>query len=783
MTEKDLGQIIPDILATATVDNKVGKPAVNVTVEQINEVNRLERKFNFEFVNMKGDKGDTPVKGVDYLTEEEKQQFTTETLSLVTAEGAKQVKAVTDKGAEEVSKVTTEGNKQISLTQAEALKVIEQLKKLVEGNPETSNAQTLSGKTRVEFEQDTEKVREELEEKANDNIILINKFDINSLKIGYFSGTGEILTQEGITTNYSERYIPIKNGTKYVWTKEFYIIGSGIDSQQIVIATYDINKKFLERVFINKLDTNTKTFNSNVAFIRLSFYDCEANKKFMFCENELPKTYIPYIYYLNYDSVYGLEKNINSKIDTNNLLINDETNKKIYTFVDSIYSPNNEWDNVHEQYYGDGKFGLVSNPSYVTYALKIKKITKIYFPEPSKLYCSICIYDNHEYKNGKRYRNTDNENTLPTTTLNAVEVREGEYILVTCHKDYRNFSMCMINYVEALNKELLLHNNHIIQVKKEILDLMPKKWKIKYTESLNFAQARKATIDLYIPINKNYLHFEIIETYRDSETSSNPSNPTSSSNSNVWKIKIASICDNKLNKKFNITANGEWECAIKLKNKEVDDFMGGDAHGDEVKETVVFIINGRPVDITTFTKLTDIDSFKFIQTSSLYKPDDKATLSTRSQFTPVATHGSEHIFTENGVIVNQSVLWHEEVTVVQGYLCMMLNAKDVVDKMYTNADYGVIDLSNKNKYNLEKLNVNKITQYSDSNNKGVIASVTVNRIKGMNDKGTQCYISVGDNGGGIYHKCYLPLFYNMSGEIVQKNTLWECSSKYEYEFG
>ena len=154
MTEKDLGQIIPDILATATVDNKVGEPAVNVTVEQINEVNRLERKFNFEFVNMKGEKGDTPVKGVDYLTEEEKQQFTTETLSLVTAEGTKQVKTVTDKGTEEVSKVTAEGNKQISLTQAEALKVIEQLKKLVEGNPETSNAQTLSGKTRVEFEQD-----------------------------------------------------------------------------------------------------------------------------------------------------------------------------------------------------------------------------------------------------------------------------------------------------------------------------------------------------------------------------------------------------------------------------------------------------------------------------------------------------------------------------------------------------------------------------------------------------------------------------------------------------
>lgn len=183
MTEKDLGQIIPDILATATIDNKVGKPAVNVTVEQINEVNRLERKFNFEFVNMKGEKGDKPVKGVDYLTEEEKQQFTTETLSLVTTEGAKQVKAVTDKGAEEVGKVTAEGNKQISLTQAEALKVIEQLKKLVEGNPATTNALTLSGKTRVEFEQDIEKVSNALNEFKNNLGQHIKDNSISSSKL------------------------------------------------------------------------------------------------------------------------------------------------------------------------------------------------------------------------------------------------------------------------------------------------------------------------------------------------------------------------------------------------------------------------------------------------------------------------------------------------------------------------------------------------------------------------------------------------------------------------
>ena len=152
MTEKDLGQIIPDILATATVDNKVGEPAVNVTVEQINEVNRLERKFNFEFVNMKGEKGDTPVKGVDYLTEEEKQQFTTETLSLVTTEGAKQVKSTTDEGAKQIKTVTDKGTEQVALVSTEGNKVIEQVKKLVGVNPAGGDAVSVGGLTRPEIE-------------------------------------------------------------------------------------------------------------------------------------------------------------------------------------------------------------------------------------------------------------------------------------------------------------------------------------------------------------------------------------------------------------------------------------------------------------------------------------------------------------------------------------------------------------------------------------------------------------------------------------------------------
>ena len=136
MIEQDLGQIIPDITATATIDNTTGTPECNITVEEIEELGKLINKFKFSFLHLKGEKGDKPQKGVDYYTPQEKEQFTTETKALVTGEGSKQV----------------------SLINAETAKVIQQVRDIVAGNEATSNALTLSGKTRAEFEKDTQGV-------------------------------------------------------------------------------------------------------------------------------------------------------------------------------------------------------------------------------------------------------------------------------------------------------------------------------------------------------------------------------------------------------------------------------------------------------------------------------------------------------------------------------------------------------------------------------------------------------------------------------------------------
>ena len=133
MKEQDLGQIIPDFTATATIDNSIGTPEVNVTIEELEELGRLITKLKFNFLHLKGDK---PQKGVDYYTPQEKEQFTTETKALVAGEGTKQ----------------------ISLINAETAKVINQVKEIVAGNAATTNALTLNGKTRLEFEKEIQGV-------------------------------------------------------------------------------------------------------------------------------------------------------------------------------------------------------------------------------------------------------------------------------------------------------------------------------------------------------------------------------------------------------------------------------------------------------------------------------------------------------------------------------------------------------------------------------------------------------------------------------------------------
>ncbi len=185
---------------TASVTNSSGIPSVTVT-----ETGTPENKsFNLAFENLKGDK---PTKGVDYLTPQEQEQFTHETINLVVAEGQK---------------------------------VIEAVKKIIGENPASGNALTLGGKTRPEFEQDisnSKKISSEII-----NITETREFKNSNVKII----EGKILSPNGIIIESEDSKNRVTDYLSVIPGEKIYITGCH-QLQGKLICFYDINQKFISQ--------------------------------------------------------------------------------------------------------------------------------------------------------------------------------------------------------------------------------------------------------------------------------------------------------------------------------------------------------------------------------------------------------------------------------------------------------------------------------------------------------------------------------------------------------
>ena len=108
---------------------------------------------NPEVVNIMGPVGPVgpkPVKGVDYLTIEEKENFTTETLKLVTTEGSNQMSLINQKGKEQVTAVKNQGTTSLVAVQ----KVQSEVERILNGQGAEGNALSLNGKTGVQYDKE-----------------------------------------------------------------------------------------------------------------------------------------------------------------------------------------------------------------------------------------------------------------------------------------------------------------------------------------------------------------------------------------------------------------------------------------------------------------------------------------------------------------------------------------------------------------------------------------------------------------------------------------------------
>lgn len=344
--------------------------------------------------------------------------------------------------------------------------------------------------------------------------------------------------------------------------------------------------------------------------------------------------------------------------------------------------------------------------------------------------------------NAVYYRKSNSD--LPTSS-SPLHVKQGSCVSITEGTSSGNWIVHLNDKLE-LAPDILLANAQLKQVENVVEEVAPtaKCMYIKYKSSPSDC------VEVYIPNISGYVRYDFIRS------------TDNSINADIWRVNGAYHTDNSLVQDYVLTTSGEWEIAVKIKDR--NDFSGGIAHGDEVFTDITFIVDGSPVDITAFTTLTQINELYIIENSNLYDPNDSTTV--------FANHNSIHIFGKDGLIIKQVCKYVAPEIISTAYMAMLPIAKAVSNMLVTDKDYVPVSISN-NRINGE---VSEVIIYKTSGYVQAIFSVPKFNFFGNNYK----FLCL-DNGSTEYNKCY---FVNTLDDLsVSSGDTWESETKYKFVVG
>ena len=212
---------------------------------------------------IQGDKGDKPLKGTDYYTEDEKQQFTTEVNALVTAEGEKQIGLVGNKGTEEVGKVTKEGTAQVGAVQNQGaisieslLKIQKEIEAILKNQEAIGNALALNGKSGPQYDKEIQSIAGG---NFDPNLLYLNDEGTKEVEKLYYdrlkSGVFKCIKQTTSTVNSTEFFVDVsslKNANRLDNLSGYRLLCEGTFREE------DINKE-IELFDLNTFRINNKT--------------------------------------------------------------------------------------------------------------------------------------------------------------------------------------------------------------------------------------------------------------------------------------------------------------------------------------------------------------------------------------------------------------------------------------------------------------------------------------------------------------------------------------------
>lgn len=254
-------------------------------------------------------------------------------------------------------------------------------------------------------------------------------------------------------------------------------------------------------------------------------------------------------------------------------------------------------------------------------------------------------------------------------------------------------------------------------------------------------------------------------------------------NANNWHLGIVSDRNNTKMLKTELTRTGEIEMAIQLQDRP--DFIGGIAHGDEVMTSFSLSVDGKPVELSSFLNdWTQCKTVSFYQSSRLYDPSLSINLTSVTEDTPyVATHSKILNFYKDTLSIDQTIEWNDSFQIFRAYMPMITPKKyEVINGLSSVITDGFFTpLSSYDlphdweshtipSYNIN--NINKCVVYGKEKQIFMIADCT----QYINDAKISTMLTIQDNGGNNYNKCYFNLKGDPRANTVNVGDVWTSHS-------
>jgi hypothetical protein len=314
---------------------------------------------------------------------------------------------------------------------------------------------------------------------------------------------------------------------------------------------------------------------------------------------------------------------------------------------------------------GTNDDGSYKYPNYTTYTGIVTKDTTLWFSN-YPTYTSIAVYpsgvvdtDETNATGAVRYRVSDNNLPLEDTPL-SVPSGYAIAVTVTIGTDFSLWGLAQSS-AEEEGVDFTETIESIIDTK--LNSLKNGKIAVKYTNGSSYQR-----ITVYHAANGDYCIGQIFERV-----------PNVDKNSDVWHLKYAYLCNSKTLEQVNaspnasnyfdgqIINNGEWENAIREPN--MDDFMGGTLHGDEIITAVHFFLDGKSLDMASNFLLYG-DELKVIGITELYRVNDN--------MVKVVDRSCVWTFKNGEIMVNQTHKFTVDTTLDASYTMMF-----PINKLYS----------------------------------------------------------------------------------------------------